>query len=91
LRIVKAILFAAVAIFGLSFSLLNSHGVRLEYYLGVAELPLSLALALAFAAGVAVAAVGCLLGRVGRRSRGRGSSPISRDAAAAEDPRAGGP
>lgn len=59
MRIIKAILFAVVAVIGLSFSALNSGEVVVDYYLGSRSLPLSIWLVIAFALGVGVAALGC--------------------------------
>ncbi|SRR5690554_3109609 len=52
MRRLLGLLFALLIIgFGLSFALLNAAPVTLDYYLGVADLPLSLALALALVLG----------------------------------------
>jgi putative membrane protein len=55
LRILTGILLLVVAVFGLSFALLNADPVSLDYYLGQAQLPLSLAL-------VGSLVIGALLG-----------------------------
>lgn len=54
-RLIGFIVILAVVLFGLSFALLNSAPVEVDYYLGIANLPLSLAL-------VAALVLGALLG-----------------------------
>jgi uncharacterized integral membrane protein len=69
LRIIKAILFAIVAVLGLSFSALNSGEVVVDYYVGSRSLPLSIWLVIAFALGVGVAGLGCWRRGPSRRRR----------------------
>lgn len=53
-RLIGLILILLIIGFGLSFALLNAGPIRMDYYLGSAELPLSLALTLALAIGALV-------------------------------------
>lgn len=57
-RIVMMAVLLVVAMFGLSFALINAGPVKLNYYLGTIEAPLSLVLvfALALGAGLGVLA-----------------------------------
>lgn len=50
-RLIGLVFILLVIGFGLSFALLNAGLVTLDYYLGTAELPLSLALTLALIVG----------------------------------------
>ncbi len=71
-RIVLLIVVLVVAVFGLSFALLNATAVELDYYFGSVVLPLSLLLVLALIVGAFVgllAASSMLVGR--RRELGR--------------------
>lgn len=64
MRILVIIFTICVAIIGLSFAVMNANVVELNYYLGVAELPLSLIVVISFAMGAGfgiLAAVGVIL------------------------------
>jgi len=50
-RLIGLVFFLLVIGFGLSFALLNAGLVKLDYYLGTTEMPLSLALTLALVVG----------------------------------------
>lgn len=74
-RLIGFLVVLAIVLFGLSFALLNQDAVRLDYYLGVATLPLSLALVLALiigallGTGAALAIVLRLRGQLARARR----------------------
>lgn len=53
-RLIGLVFILLVIGFGLSFALLNAAPVKLDYYLGETELPLSLALTLAFIVGAII-------------------------------------
>lgn len=57
MRIISYFFFLAILIFGVTFAILNSESVAINYYLGQSALPLSLLLVLVFA-------FGCLIGMV---------------------------
>lgn len=57
MRIISYFFFLAILIFGVSFAILNSESVTINFYLGQSSLPLSLLLVLVFAGG-------CLIGMV---------------------------
>lgn len=67
-RIFSLVFFLIVLICGLFFGLLNAAPVRIDYYFGQRELPLSLILVLALLAG-AVCGVLAALGMIFRKSR----------------------
>lgn len=53
-RLIGLIFILLIVGFGLSFALLNAGPIQVDYYLGNAELPLSLALTLALAIGALI-------------------------------------
>lgn len=57
MRIVSYFFFLAILIFGVTFAIMNSESVTINYYVGQSTLPLSLLLVLVFA-------LGCLIGMV---------------------------
>lgn len=62
MRILTFILTVILFLVGISFAILNAKVVSIDYYVGVAELPLSLLLTLAFLVGVLVGlSVGIIL------------------------------
>ncbi|MBK8163328.1 MAG: DUF1049 domain-containing protein [Gammaproteobacteria bacterium] len=67
-RIISLVFFLIVLICGLFFGLLNADSVRIDYYIGARELPLSLVLVLALLAG-AVCGVLAALGMIFRKNR----------------------
>lgn len=60
LKIIGIIFFIVLLIVGLSFSLLNSAPVELNYYFGSVELPFSFALVAALATGALLGIFGML-------------------------------
>lgn len=57
MRIISFIFLLAIVIFGVSFAVLNSESVTINYYFNQNTLPLSLLLVLVFA-------LGCLIGMI---------------------------
>lgn len=57
MRILSYFFFLAILIFGVTFAILNSESVTINFYLGQRSMPLSLLLVLVFT-------VGCLIGMV---------------------------
>lgn len=55
MRIISYMFILVIVLFGMTFAILNSESVTINYYLGQNTLPLSLLLVLAFA-------FGCLIG-----------------------------
>ena len=53
-RLIEYLIILAVILFGLSFALLNAEPVEVDYYLGIARLPLSLALVISAVIGAIV-------------------------------------
>jgi putative membrane protein len=65
-RILFLVVFLVVAVFGLSFALMNAGDVQLDYYFGSFTAPLSLILVLALALGAVLgvlASIGMMLGQ----------------------------
>lgn len=60
LRIVRFVLFLIILIAGLGFALLNTELVRINYYFGQWEMPLSLTLVIAAAVGALFGVISCL-------------------------------
>ena len=60
LKITGIIFFAALLTVGLSFSLLNSTPVEVNYYFGSAEMPLAFALIITLATGTLLGILGML-------------------------------
>ena len=67
-RIISLVFFLIVLICGLFFGLLNADPVRVDYYFGAHELPLSLVLVVVLLAG-AVCGVLAALGMIFRKNR----------------------
>lgn len=63
MRIVQGVFLFAIFVIALAFAVINADPVRLNYYLGSSELPLSLVLIVAFAVG-AVMGLAVNLGRI---------------------------
>lgn len=63
MRIVQGVFLFAIFVIALAFAVINADPVRLNYYLGTSELPLSLVLIVAFAVG-AVMGLAVNLGRI---------------------------
>lgn len=59
-RLLGLILIFAIVIFGLSFAVINSDPVALNYYIGTIELPLALVLASVFGVGALFGVFVCL-------------------------------
>lgn len=59
-RIVGLIALLVVILFGLSFALLNAHGVSVDYYFGELSLPLSLLLVFMLIIGAAIGVLASL-------------------------------
>ncbi len=59
-RIARLIFYILVALLGLSFTVLNSQNISVNYYFGTWQSPLSLALVLALALGTLIGVVTCL-------------------------------
>ena len=65
-RIITFIVLLLVTLLGLSFALMNAESVKLEYYFGSLEAPLSLVVVLAMIVGAALgvlASVGIVVGQ----------------------------
>lgn len=60
LRIVRFVLFLIILIAGLGFALLNTELVRINYYFGQWEMPLSLTMVIAAAVGALFGVISCL-------------------------------
>jgi putative membrane protein len=60
MRIIVYIILIILILFGLSFALLNANIVKLNYYLGTVEIPLSLLLLLTVALGVVIGLIASL-------------------------------
>jgi putative membrane protein len=60
MRIIFYIIAIILVLFGLSFALLNASIVKLNYYLGTVEIPLSLLLLLTVALGVVIGLIASL-------------------------------
>ena len=60
MRIVSYVVMLAVVLLGLSFAILNAKPLVLHYYLGTAQLSLSLLLVLAIGVGVLLGLIGAM-------------------------------
>jgi lipopolysaccharide assembly protein A len=58
-RILSYIVLLIIVLFGVTFALLNSQAVTVNYYLGQSTLPLSLLLVLVFALGCLCGVIAC--------------------------------
>ncbi len=56
-RVIRFVFLLLVFVAGVAFTLRNAHPVKVDYYLGAAELPLSLLLVIALALGAAAGLV----------------------------------
>lgn len=54
MRIFSILILSLTALVGISFAVLNAHSVRVNYYIGVREIPLSLLLLLALVLGILI-------------------------------------
>lgn len=57
MKVVSYLIVLLLLILGVTFALLNATSVSIHYYLGVAQLPLSLLLLISFALGLIVALI----------------------------------
>ena len=83
----KALLILAVVLLGLSFHLRNGELVRINYYFGSSELPLSLALAGALFLGALLGVLACLprMAALRRRAKARAKDQRAQDPAKGEE------
>lgn len=65
MRIFSILTLSLTALIGISFAVLNAHSVKVNYYLGSKEIPLSLLLLLSFVLGIIIGLL-CLYPRIVR-------------------------
>ncbi|RMD78003.1 MAG: LapA family protein [Gammaproteobacteria bacterium] len=68
-RLIRFIFLLLVFVVGVAFTLRNAHPVKVDYYLGTAELPLSLLLVIALALGAVLGLVAGMAMVVRQRRR----------------------
>ncbi len=54
MRIFSILILSLIALIGISFAVLNAHPVKVNYYLGAEEMPLSLLLFLSLVVGIII-------------------------------------